>query len=264
MSVAQHIRACVGGLTRVAPQRSSGGSRHRLRRHIVCTLALVWMPCASAAQSSDEAERGAGSSSASASAQASAAVLGAPDANSSLDFTLPIANGGNWRLAEHRGRVVWLALVAPWCGQCAGFVSDVATRLRGTQVGAGTAQAASAPPAAASVHDAEPSVFMVVSAVDARGHALDVPITKRSTSAARYSDARSAAVADPVKLLIDRDGAVLRTFDPDDLPWLVRIDEDGVLVAAGADLDVLAPARIEPGLWQNLRSRWRQVWGGEE
>jgi hypothetical protein len=142
-----------------------------------------------------------------------------------IDFTLPLAEGGHWRLAEQRGREVWLALVAPYCGDCAGFVTAAAGRVQ-----ARAGDAAGAP------------LLMVVSTLDARGAPL-----------ALEGDARAA-------LLVDREDAVLRMLDPADLPWLVRIDEDGRAVAAGGDLDALAPVEAGEGMWGNLVSRWRRVW----
>lgn len=148
-----------------------------------------------------------------------------------FDFTLPRAEGGHWRLAEHRGQQVWLVLVAPWCGNCAGFVDEAGARLRDRAQAAAASGAAGAPE------------LMVISARDARGEPL-----------ALAGDAHA-------RLLLDPDDAVLRALDPADLPWLVQVDEDGRLAAAGGDLDALAPVAQDDGLWHGLVSRWRQVWG---
>ena len=251
MSVAQYIRVDPEEPFADASAHASDrcNSRPWRRLLMLCVLTIACGPLALAASSQDTGESGASSTA----PQAAVSATNLP-----LDFTLPVATGGHWRLAEHRGQVVWLALVAPWCGQCAGFVDDVTTRLAGADL---RAQA---------VAGADASVFMVVSAVDAHGQGLDVQFNAQRPG----TDAPSVGDGKPVgspndwqertQLLLDQDGAVLRTFDPDELPWLVRIDEDGVLVAAGTDLNVLAPARLEPGLWQNLRSRWRQLWGDEE
>lgn len=259
MPAAQYIRVGLGGPFSVVSVHAVRGlcAGRWVRMVFVCLLALVWLPRASAAPSANAGDD---------SAVASPASATASDANPPLDFTLPVVTGGHWRLAEHRGRVVWLALVAPWCGQCAGFVNDVAARLK-------RADEAALENRGAVMGN---SVFMVVSAVDARGDGLDVrldsdPAASQQSSADRQRAANAGKAfrasgngAERTQLLIDRDGTVLRTFDPAELPWLVRIDEDGVLVAAGTDLNVLAPARIEPGLWQNLQSRWRRLWGQQE
>ncbi len=255
MSVVQHNRVGRGDPIGVASPRAGqrGNACRWVPRLFVCVLAIVWLPRAWAAPLED-----AGESDASGSATSGAVS----EVNPPLDFTLPVVTGGHWRLAEHRGRVVWLALVAPWCGQCAGFVDDVAARLSSADARLQASGAASGAAAGAAV--ADKSVFMVVSAVDARGDGLDVRIDPESAASDGRTLGASNVRAEGMQLLIDRDGKVLRTFDPDELPWLVRIDEDGVLVAAGTDLNVLAPARIEPGLWQDLRSRWRQLWGEQE
>jgi hypothetical protein len=149
----------------------------------------------------------------------------AEPAAAAIDFTLPLAEGGHWRLAEQRGREVWLALVAPYCGDCGSFVTTAAARLQARGDDAGNAP-----------------LLMVVSTLDARGVPLDLEGAARAA------------------LLVDREDAVLRMLDPADLPWLVRIDEDGRAVAAGADLDALAPVEAGEGMWGSLVSRWRQVW----
>lgn len=51
-----------------------------------------------------------------------------------LDFTLPRRGGGNVRLAEYRGQRVMLALVAPWCGTCAGFLAELAASAAAAKV----------------------------------------------------------------------------------------------------------------------------------
>ncbi len=158
-----------------------------------------------------------------------AACLGSPvvavhSASPVLDFTLPLAEGGHWRLAEQRGHEVWIALVAPYCGDCTGFVDAAAARMR-------ELEGAAAMP-----------TLMVISTLDARGAPLQLEGAVRNG------------------LLVDRNDAVLRMLDPPELPWLVRIDADGRAVAAGSDLDSLAPIAPGDGLWNSLVSRWRQVW----
>ena len=162
---------------------------------------------------------------------ASASADDSTAAPAAFDFTLPRVEGGHWRLAEHRGQQVWLVLVAPWCGTCAGFVDDVAARLRTRAQSSAAAGTGDAPE------------LLVISARDARG----APMSLAGDAHAR--------------LLVDPEDAVLRALDPADLPWLVQIDEDGRLVAAGGDLDALAPVAQDDGLWRGLVSRWRQVWG---
>lgn len=183
-------------------------------------------------------------------------IGGNAKADENIDFTLPQQQGGNWRLSEHRGEVVWVVIVAPWCGGCSDFVDRV--RARVTRMA--TAVAANATPVPNPSHAPEgnapppnvvapsvvaPSVFapsvVVISAVD------------------RAHDGGAVLANHQVPVLIDRQGEVLAQLAPANLPWLFLINEDGHVDAGGADIDALTRTRDgSPTLVTRLRHWWQR------
>jgi len=83
----------------------------------LCLLAVLALPAPDVVAAAPAPRAGTG---------AATAAAGNEAERPALDFTLPRRGGGNVRLAEYRGQRVVLALVAPWCGTCAGFLAELA------------------------------------------------------------------------------------------------------------------------------------------
>lgn len=158
-----------------------------------------------------------------------------------FDFTLPQQQGGNWRLSEHRGEVVWVVIVAPWCGGCSDFVDRVQSRA--TRVGAVSAARATVAGSSPPTTDAQarPPNVVAISAID------------------RAHDSGALLANHNVPVLIDRRGEVLAQLAPANLPWMFLINEDGHVDASGADVDALTRTRdTSPSLVKQLRRWWQR------
>lgn len=144
-----------------------------------------------------------------------------------LDFTLPTPAGEHFRLAEHRGEEIWIAMSAPWCGDCQAFIDQVNDLLVG--------RAAATPTA--------PWRLIAITAVEEesnRGH---------------EHHGQSA-----VTMLLDENAEVSRRLDPPELPWLFKVGPDGRIVAGGSDLSSLTTYESSEGWFDNLDEGLRRFW----